>query len=388
MSTPIISTPTGKRAVYYHTEWSIYARNYFVKDLPIDQLVDIAFSFVNVLETGEVVIADRWATLDNPFVGNGVDPQNASWPAPPPEDLGLFGQFRKLLMKQGKKFNLSLAIGGWTYSKHFSDAFATPQGRATFVTSLSKILTDWPIFNGISIDWEYVSDNGENYGLAGNSVRKEDGQNFILVLQLLRDALPGYTIASCCNAAPEKSHWPIEAAIPLLDQLHIMTYDFHDGNWGGETTSAHHANLYPSSHGKWSADEGVQFYLSRGVPASKIYIGGALYSRGFSNTDGIGMPAQGGSLNMSWEQGVVDYKKLPVAGSVEMWDDEAKAPYALDAQRRNIDTYDNTQSIREKAEYVKAKGLGGILLWETSADFPYTDDRSIMKALHDHLTHG
>lgn len=387
MATPSVSTPTGKRAIYYHTEWSIYGRQYFVKDLPIDHLVDIAFSFVNVLESGEVVISDKWACIQNPFIENGVAPANSWWPEPPPEDLGLFGQFKKLLKDQGKEFNLSLAIGGWTFSKYFSDAFATPQARTTFVTSLSKILTDYPIFNGICIDWEYVSDNGVNYGLAGNSVRKEDGENFIIVLQQLRNALPGYTIAACCNAAPEKSHWPIEATIPLLDELHIMTYDFHDGNWG-ETTSAHHANLYPSSHGQWSADEGVKFYLSRGVPASKIFIGGALYSRGFANTDGIGMPAQGGSLNMSWEAGVVDYKKLPVSGSIEMWDDEAKAPYALDAARRNIDTYDNTQSILEKAEYVKAKGLGGIILWESSGDFPYTHSRSVMKTLHDHLTHG
>ncbi|KAI5057953.1 hypothetical protein GOP47_0027968 [Adiantum capillus-veneris] len=387
MALPIISTPTGKRATYYQTEWSIYDRKYFIKDLPIDNLVDIAYSFINVLETGELAFHDPWAAIQNPFVENGVDPQNGWWPEPAAEDLGIFGQFKKLLKDQGKKFNLMLALGGWTLSKYFSDAFSTAERRTTFVNSLSAMLTKYPIFNGISIDWEYLSDDGINYGLEGNSVRKEDGENFILVLQMIREKLPGYTIAMCCNAAPEKAKWPVETTIDLLDELHIMTYDFHDGNWG-ETTSAHHTNLYHSSHGKWSVDEGVKHYMSRGVPASKIFIGGALYSRGFANTDGIGKPAEGGSLNKSWEQGIVDYKALPWEGSEELWDDEAQAPYALDTTRRNLDSYDNVKSILAKAQYVKDNDLAGIILWESSADFPYTDDRSIMKALHDNLTHG
>ncbi|KAI5078760.1 hypothetical protein GOP47_0006431 [Adiantum capillus-veneris] len=253
-----------------------------------------------------------------------------------------------------------LALGGWTLSATFSDAFSTAEKRSTFVTSLTNFVTQYPIFNGISIDWEYLSDDGVNYGNDGNSVRKEDGENFILVLQALRMALPSYTIAFCCIAAPEKAKWPIERVVPLLDELHVMTYDFHDGNWG-ETKSAHHTNLMPSSHGVWSVDEAVKFYLSRG----------------------------GGSPHTSWEPGLVDYKKLPWdANSLELWDDEAKAPYALDSKNRVLDSYDNVKSIIAKAQYIKDHDLGGLILWECSGDFPYSDPRSIMKALHDNLTHG
>ncbi|KAI5079182.1 hypothetical protein GOP47_0006853, partial [Adiantum capillus-veneris] len=387
---PNISTPTGKRDIYYFTNWSIYDRHYFVKDLPINNLVDISYAFVKVQATGEIALSDPWADVQNPFNvgGNGVDPQNN--PNAPPEDLGLFGQFKKLLKDQGKQFNLMLALGGWTLSATFSDAFSTVEKRSAFVTSLTNFVTQYPIFNGISIDWEYLSDDGVNYGKDGNSVRKEDGENFILVLQALRKALPSYTIAFCCFAAPEKVKWPIERVVPLLDELHVMTYDFHDGNWG-ETKSAHHTNLMPSSHAAWSVDEAVEFYLSRAVPPAKIFIGGALYSRGFANTDGIGMPAQGGSPHTSWEPGLVDYKRLPWdAKSVELWDDEAKAPYALDSTNRVLDSYDNVKSIIAKAQYIKDHDLGGIIVWECSGDFPYLDPRarSIMKALHDNLTHG
>ncbi|KAI5078761.1 hypothetical protein GOP47_0006432 [Adiantum capillus-veneris] len=244
MATPNISTPTGKRAIYYFTNWSIYGRNYFVKDLPIENLVDISYPFVKVETTGEIALFDPWADVQNPFNnGNGVDPQN-NWNSPP-EDLGLFGQFKKLLKDQGKQFNFMLALGGWTLSATFSDAFSAAEKRSTFVTSLTNFVTQYPIFNGISIDWEYLSDDGVNYGNDGNSVRKEDGENFILVLQALPKALPSYTIACCCIAAPEKAKWPIELVVPLLDELHVMTYEFHDGNWG-ETKSAHHTNLMPS----------------------------------------------------------------------------------------------------------------------------------------------
>lgn len=389
---PFYKTKTGKHCVTYYVDWSPYGRQYFVPKLPIDYMSDLAYSFLDIKDSGNgnyvIYWPDPWADYQNPFTGpgQGVDPQN-TWSSPP-EDLGLLGQFRKLF-KAGKKFNLTMAIGGWTYSAKFSDAFLTASSRRSMVDSIVGEMKKYPFFNGVTIDWEYLSDDGVNYGNTGNIARKEDAVNFMDFLKQLRSAFNSngwnsYTISMCVTAAPEKMKFPVKQVCDLVDQVHIMTYDFHDGNWG-ETKSAHHSNLMPSSHGVYSADEAVKAYLGHGVQSTKLYIGGAFYSRGFNNTDGIGKPAQGGSPDKSWEDGVCDYKVLPLQGATEMWDDEAKAGYSYDSARRVLNSYDVPRSIIEKCKYIHKYNLGGIICWEASGDHPYSSDRSLIKAIYNNL---
>lgn len=126
LAAPYFRSPTGKHAIYYHTSWACYGRNFHVKDLPIDNLTDVAYAFFNVGPDGKVFSGDAWADFDNPYIGTGVNPQN-TW-STPPDQLGNLGQFNKL-RKQGKKFNLHLSVGGWSWSGNFSKAVSTPQTR-------------------------------------------------------------------------------------------------------------------------------------------------------------------------------------------------------------------------------------------------------------------
>jgi len=383
------NTPTGKRAIYYHTNWSCYSRNYQVKDIPSD-VIDIAYAFFNIDKTGKVFSGDSWADFDKRYIGeDSVSPPD-SW-----NDnnrfYGNIGQFKKLL-DNGRKLNIQLSIGGWTWSKHFSTAFSSPIGRTNFVTSLIDIFNKYNVFNGVSIDWEYLSDNGINYGDLSNSFSKDDGENFVLLLQELKNSLiknnmSHYTISFCCTAAPEKANFPIEKINPLINELHIMSYDFADGNWGDKITR-HHTNPRKSSYGKWSCEEAAEFYISKGVPSTKIFIGGAFYSRGFSNTNGLGTNASGGSSDISWEKGIVDYKDLPKKGSIEYFDSEAKAAYSYDSSNKIFNSYDNKDSLIEKCKIIYEKNLGGIIIWENSSDFPYNHERSLTKVLTKNLTHG
>jgi chitinase len=207
ISAPYFNTTSGKRAIYYFTNWGNYGRNYQVTNLPIDKITDISYAFFNIDANGNVFSGDKWADYDNPFIGNGVNPQN-KWDSPQ-TDIGLLGQFGKLL-RQGKKINLSLSIGGWSWSKNFSTAISTSTNRQNIVNSLTAIFLKYPkVFNSISIDWEYISDNGINYGLDGNICSTSDPANFILLLNLLKTAFPGFKLALCVSAAPEKVHFPV-----------------------------------------------------------------------------------------------------------------------------------------------------------------------------------
>ena len=180
---------------------------------------------------------------------------------------------------------------------------------------------------------------------------------------------------------------PVAQIHPLVDEIHIMTYDHMDGNWG-LTTSGHHTNLRRAPYCTYSVEEATAAWLGYGVPSTKLWIGAALYSRGFANTDGIGKPCKGGSPDKSWEDGIVDYKALPLPGAVEKWDEVAHAAYSYDSSRRVLNSYDNVQSVKEKCQFVHDNNLGGIIVWESSGDRPYSDSKSIMRVLHDCLTHG
>jgi chitinase len=61
-------------------------------------------------------------------------------------------------------------------------------------------------------------------------------------------------------------------------------------------------------------------------------------------------------------------KVIDRAGSVRFWDDRAKAPYLWNEAAKTFITYDDPQSIRVKADYVRDKGLGGMMFWELSQD--------------------
>jgi chitinase len=385
----IYNTPTGKRAVYYHTNWSGYARNFQVKDIP-DCVYDVAYAFWNLNPDGSIVSGDPWADYDKRYTGgDGVSPAD-NWN----DNSGVYGNFGQLkkLRDSGRKLNVNLSLGGWTWSKNFSPAVSNQTTRTNLVNNIINIFKKYPIFTGVSLDWEYVSNDGVNHGLDGNSVSPNDSSNFILFLKQLRQSFTSegmgkYIISMCCVADPNKAKFDVENTHPHIDELHIMTYDFHDGAWG-ETISGHHTNPRKSSFSRLSCEEAADYYISRGVPSTKCYIGAAFYSRGFANTSGIGQSSSGGSPDQSWDKGSVDYKGLPVAGATEFFDEEAKAAYSYDPVKMVINSYDNVESVKEKCKIIYEKNLGGIIIWENSADTPINNKRSLVATLKNNLTHG
>ncbi|ODQ51084.1 hypothetical protein SAICODRAFT_72980 [Saitoella complicata NRRL Y-17804] len=383
---PFFSSPTGKHCILYHTNWCNYARSFNVKDLPIDSVTDICYAFFNLAPSIDnanlwvITSGDRWADFENPFMGKGAPPEN-TWQSPP-QDLGNLGQFRKLLAS-GARINITLSIGGWTWSKHFSEA-----SRDSLAQSVIKFFKEWDVFNGVSFDWEYVSNNGVNYGADGNVTHPSDAANLLLFIKRVRilfhdEGWLDYTISLCCTPAPEKIKFKVEEFVEVLDQFHIMTYDF-SGSWS--KIAAHQSNLYNSQYSAYSVDTAVKEYLARGVPAAKVFIGVPFYSRGFV-TQGLGCPSSGASPDTSWEAGVVDYKKLPLPGAEELWDEEAQAAYSYDKNRKVLNTYDDPRAVQEKCDYVKRLGLGGLIVWESSADFSSDHDRSLLKVIKQSLTH-
>ncbi|KAI8819068.1 glycoside hydrolase [Chytriomyces cf. hyalinus JEL632] len=387
----------GKRLIQYHANWVGYGRKFDVKDLPIDHISDINYSFWDLRENRDGLLiptcADAWADTDKRYQqGEGVPPADTWDQHANASAFGNFGQFMKL-KGLGKRFRLGLSIGGWSFSKRFSTAVHSPQQREAFVAEIICILQKYPgLFDRIDLDWEHVSPPGQNHGDAGNETRPDDGPNFALFLTLLHSRLASSSatahveITACIVADPLKmGALPLETMSQMLATLNVMTYDMGSSEWG-PCAAGHHANLRSTPYAQLSVERAVDHLISRGVPACKIVIGVAFYSRGFANTQGLGQPSNGKSPDKSWEDGIVDYKCLPLPGMTEYWDPAAQATYAYDPSKRVLTSYDSVESVRAKCKYVWEKGLAGIIVWESSADYPVNHPRSLVSALYSGLT--
>jgi len=65
-----------------------------------------------------------------------------------------------------------ISIGGWTWSKNFSDAVLTDTSTRNFALSAVDIVSKYDL-DGIDIDWEYPGMIGDS-----NVYRPEDKQHY------------------------------------------------------------------------------------------------------------------------------------------------------------------------------------------------------------------
>ncbi|GAA4501104.1 hypothetical protein GCM10023172_22430 [Hymenobacter ginsengisoli] len=270
------------------------------------------------------------------------------------------------LKAQNPKLKVMLSLGGWGGCETCSQVFSTAQGRAEFVASVKQVLVASHT-DGIDLDWEYPAIPGP----PGHRYTPEDRHNFTLLIQGLRATLgPKYEISFAAGGYREYLQNSVEwkAVMPLVNRVNLMSYDLVNGY---STVTGHHTPLYSTPRQRASVDDGVHYLDSIGVAPSKIVIGAAFYARIFG---GVG-PANQGLYQPGKFKKAFDYKyfadSLSTArGFVTYWDDVAKAPYAYNARRQELATFDNEKSIALKTRYVRAKKLGGIMFWELTGDVP------------------
>ena len=65
----------------------------------------------------------------------------------------------KELKQQNPDLKVLVSVGGWTWSKNFSDVALTSKSRNVFIDSAVDFVTKYEL-DGLDIDWEYPGLNG------------------------------------------------------------------------------------------------------------------------------------------------------------------------------------------------------------------------------------
>jgi chitinase len=430
---------TPYQRIAYFDQWGIYGNAYYPSNIissgAASKLTTIIYDFENIDPTNltcfETIKASDSTNENDPDAGDGagdayadyqdsyssansVDGTSDSWSQPL---KGNFNQLRELKVKY-PNIKILLSIGGWTYSKYFSNVAASTASRQTFVSSCINMFLkgNLPtgidgdasggtasaagIFDGFDIDWEYPGVLGH----VGNNYGPQDVQNYTLLLQEFRTELDAY-------GASIGKHFELTAAVPsgqdkiaeiqtnqignYLDYADVMSYDMH-GGW--ETTGPtnfqdplHNSPSDPSAvippgNEKYTIDTAVEAWTTGlsdygivgGFPANKLVIGIPFYYRGWTGVTagsdhGLYQPATGPSAQFSYSQeaGVADYKELEAAGltgnaSDNFFDSTTQASWIYDGT--NFYTGDTPQSIAAKDAYIKSEGLAGAMVFSLDAD--------------------
>jgi len=370
-----------KNIIGYYTSWSIYARNYEVADIPADKINVINYAFANINpNTGTISLGDPYADIDKFYSGDCWD------------EGCLRGNFHQLqILKQNyPHLKTLISVGGWTWSTYFSDVAMTEESREIFAQSCVDFIVEYG-FDGIDIDWEYPVEGG----LAGNHNSSLDKQNFTLLLQKIRELLDfqssidgnDYLLTVATTASSiYVENIEVNLIHNYLDWINLMSYDLH-GPWGGESNAVTNFNssLYAISddpspypiNEDFNLDASVQLYIDLGVPREKLNAGLAFYGRSFAGVpdenNGLFVPYTGVPGIGTWENGVFDYWDLEsnyinINGYVSYWHPEGKVPWLYNPSTQIMISYDDEESIAEKASYIISEDIGGAMFWEFSSD--------------------
>ncbi len=363
-----ISAEQTYRNVAYFTSWSGYKRAVEVGDINPSLLTHINFAFANLSADGTITVGDPWIDTQKPY---GDD----TWET---ELKGHFGQLIKL-KQQHPHIKTLISVGGWTWSKNFSDVAASDTLRKVCAQSAVDFVVKYN-FDGVDLDWEYPVQGGDNI-----PHRTNDGDNYILLLKEIRTALDAQGIKdgkeyllSIAGASDAKfiANCKVAEMMKYLDYINVMTYDYH-GTW--DSTTNHNTPLY-AEPGNSCVSKTIENYISAGVEPFDLNLGLAFSGKGWINVtdpNGSGLyksgtaPSSSGYGNGTFEAAVFDYWDIAenYVGKnnyVRYWDNVSKVPYLYNGS--TFITYEDEESIGYKADYIKEMGLGGAMFWEFSYD--------------------
>lgn len=319
--------------------------------------------------------------------------------------------------------NILISIGGWTRSGFFSEMAFTEEGRASFADCCLQLMEENPWIDGIDIDWEYPagSRDGERTpdGADGDQgcpifgTAAQDRENFALLLKQLRQAMDarfgaGVKKLTACSSGSVGWTLPCQdwkAASEYLDLINIMSYDLA-GPWDGASGHASSASLSKS---------GAMYMKQQGIPLEKLCLGCPMYGSTMKlkeiRVHPVGVPIENYKPEPAGihQSRLEEFEKEAASGYTYLWEngrvsmgekfDTGSTGWHMEYDERNgaaylyndeesspyygwFISYENPLSLQNKADYILEKGIGGLIVWETTQD---DGSHGLIPQMHDQL---
>jgi len=327
------------RIVGYFPSWAPVTRQYLPTDIPADSLTHVNYAFIVPDSQGMCAPDNAQSAQDN---------------------LPGFQALKKIR----PKLQMLISIGGGAnLDAAFKRVVQTPENITAFVTSCLNLMKSWG-FDGLDLDWEFSKD-----------VFTQPLTALLSEMRRQVDALGQsngrtYLLTMAAPAGPwGMARLELDKIAPLVDWINLMTYDYY-GSWSAATGFLAPLYTSPSDPQGLSVDKTVRAYLDAGVPADKLVLGVPFYGAAWQGVaaanNGLFQPNGGIYL-----QGALDYREI-AANYLKSFslnrDLTSLAPWLYDEKQGVMITFDDPQSLKEKADYARKLGLGGMMIWQLAAD--------------------
>ncbi|XP_061195456.1 probable chitinase 10 [Saccostrea echinata] len=351
-----LAESVGYRRVCYYTNWAQYRNGpakFYPENVDPTLCTHVIYAFAKM--NGNHLAPFEWNDESTPWM------------------KGMYERFNKL-KQQNPSLKTLLAVGGWNMgSAPFTRMVATAAGRRDFATSSVQFLKKHG-FDGLDIDWEYPANRGSP---------PQDKQNYVELMKILHETLSPQGLMLTCAVPAGKSNidtgYDVPAVSKYVDEINLMTYDLHGGGWEDKTNHNAPLKAHPQETGNetyLNVEWAVNYWLQKGAPADKLNVGLPLYGRSFTlasaSNNGLFAPDRGNggqAGRYTREAGFLAYYEICEmlkSGGTRHWIPEMEVPYVVKGDQWI--GYDDPQSLKYKVDFVKSKGVGGIMVWALDLD--------------------
>jgi GH18 family chitinase len=361
---------TCREVIGYYPNWQWYDRNKLVAPATIDydQYSIINYCFFSPQPDGTIHNTDSWAD-ENLLLGE-ID-----WSTTPP---GYIPNTSLIDLAHNAGVKVLVSIGGWTLSDNFPAIAADPVARATFASECNRLLSFYN-FDGIDIDWEYP-------GYVPHGGSPQDKGNFTLLMQQIRDSIDAlglisgksYLLTSCFGPSPAHAaniEW--SNLISVVDMFNIMSYDYFGAF---DCLANHNAPLFAPASGDPNFNLASTFHMlvnQYQVPPNKINMGVAFYGRSQTGASALFAPTSCNPDNLTFPEDLGSPLYYNILAKEYLFDKHrdtiAAVPYLLGkpgtTAAGTFVSFDDLQSIAEKAVFVATEQIRGVIIWEITGDY-------------------
>nr|KAF6304869.1 oviductal glycoprotein 1 [Pipistrellus kuhlii] len=284
----------------------------------------------------------------------------------------LYPEFNKL-KERNPELKTLLSVGGWNFgTARFTAMLSTPGTREKFISSAVSFLRTHG-FDGLDLCFLYPGQRGSP---------THDRWNFLFLIQELLLAFekeaqlttcPRLLLSAAVSGDPQiiQTAYDVPCLGRLLDFINVLTFDLH-GSW--EEFTGHNSPLLSQPGDPKSVAQAMDYWRKLGAPSEKLLVGFPTYGRTFRllkdsehwlQAEAVG-PASPGKYTR--QPGFLAYYEVCsfLQRAQKCWIEHQLVPFAYTGEEWV--GYDDANSFRHKASFLKKEHYGGAMVWTLDLD--------------------